>query len=140
MAVDPVTVGFQALYAILTGDATFMAYLSGGVWSVSAPPGTTPDYCQLVNQSAQDTLSAVATRIMTRTLFQVKIFGPVQDAGNCRAAFARADALLQPSGQPLRNSNGTLAIYRESMLPTDGGVINGVQWYAAGGLYRVEVA
>lgn len=140
MAADPVSVGFNALYTLLTGDSTFMGYLAGGVVQTNAVPGTTPDFCQLVNQSAQDTLSATGSRLLTRLLFQVKLMGPEQDAANLRAAYARADALLQPSGQPLRNYGGTLAIYRESMLPTDGGVINGDQWLAAGGLYRVEVA
>lgn len=140
MSVDPVDVGFQALYALLTGDGTFMGYLSGGVWQVSAPKSTAPDYCQLVNQSSVDTLSGNAVRLMTRLLYQVKVMGPIQDAANIRTAYARADALLQPSGLPLRNYASTLAMYRENMLPTDAGVINGVQWYAAGALYRVEVA
>lgn len=138
MTVNAVDVGFQALYALLSGDVTFMSYITA-IGQNSVPPGTLPDYCLLINQSAQDTLSATAVRIMSRPLFQVKVLGPIQDDSNIRAAYARADAILQPSGQPLRNSNSTLAIYRESELPTDGGTINGVQWLVAGGIYRVEV-
>ncbi len=138
-AVDPVSVGFAALYAILTGDATFMGYVPGGVVQLNAPPQTTADYCNLINQSATDVKSATGVRIMTTLLYQVKIMGPEQDASNLRNAFARADALLQPNQAPLRNYGGTLAIYRESLLPTDGGVINGQQWLCAGALYRVEV-
>lgn len=140
--IDPVNTGFAALYAILTGDATLMAMLAGGVFQNTAPVGTTPDWLQLVNQAAPDTLSATGSRILTRALFQVKVLGPtapVSHAANIRAAYARADGLLQPSGQPLRNTQGVLAIYRESMLPTDAGMVNGVQWLAAGGVYRVEV-
>lgn len=138
MASDPVSVGFAMLYSVLTGDATLMALITG-VYQMSAPVGSTPDYCLLVNQSAPHTNTATGTRVLTRALFQVKVCGPEQDAANLRAAAARVDALLQPGGQPLRNTNGTLACYSESVLQAPFGVVNGVQWMSLGGMYRVEV-
>lgn len=137
MAADPVNTGFNLLYATLASDTTFMGLVSG-VYQVMAPVGSTPDYCLLINQSGQDVLSSVATRIMSTLLFQVKVVGPAQDAANLRAAFARADALLQPNGQPLRNAGGTLACYREQPLSV-GELVNGALWLNYGGLYRVEV-
>lgn len=137
MAADPVSTAFDLLYSTLHGDATLLALISG-VYQVMAPPGSTPDWLLLVHQSSQDTLTATATRILTRSLFQVKCVGPVADAANLRAAYARADALLQPSGQPLRNTLSTLACYREQPLAY-GELVNGALWLNVGGLYRVEV-
>lgn len=136
---DPIGDGLAALYALLGGDVTFMGYLTGGLWELVAPVGTAPDFAIIANQSSRDVLGATAGRLMTTQLYQVKVLGPRDDAANLRTAYKRADALLQPSGRALANSGGTLAIYRESMLPEDGGIINGVQWLAIGGLYRVEV-
>lgn len=139
MAVDPISAGFTLLYGTLSGDATLMALLAGGLWKYMAPPGSTPDYGLIANQSAPDTNSAIGSRILSRMLFQVKFVGPTQDDANLRAAFARADALLQPSGQPLRNQSGTLACFRESSLQlAEPQLINGVQWVNIGGIYRVE--
>jgi hypothetical protein len=104
-----------------------------------APLGTAPDFAVIANQTATDVKGAMGARLMTSLLYQVKVMGPRDDEANLRTAYKRADALLQPSLRALANYGGTLAIYRESMLPEDGGIINGVQWLAIGGLYRVEV-
>jgi hypothetical protein len=136
---DPIGDGLAALYALLSGDATFMGYLSGGLWELVAPLGTAPDFAVIANQTATDVKGAMGARLMTSLLYQVKVMGPRDDEANLRTAYKRADALLQPSLRALANYGGTLAIYRESMLPEDGGIINGVQWLAIGGLYRVEV-
>lgn len=137
MATDPISVGYALLYSTLTNDATFMGYVTG-VHQVMAPPGSQPDYALLIQQSGQDVLSAVATRIMTHLLYQVKIVGPASDAANLHAAYERADELLMPNGQPLRNAGGTLALYREQTLSV-GEIVNGVLWLNYGGLYRVEI-
>ena len=138
MATDPTSTAFALLYSTLHGDATLLALLAGGVHQVAAPPGSTPDWLLISQQSGTDTNTATAVRILTRMLFQVKVVGPVQDAGNLRSAYARADALLQPSGQPLRNQGGTLACFREQTI-SYGEMVEGVLWLHYGGLYRVEV-
>lgn len=135
---DPVGDGFKLLYGVLSGDATFMAYLTGGLHQVLAPTGTTPDYALLIHQSATDVNAAVASRIMTTLVFQVKIVGPATDEANLRAAYVRADGLLQPSGLALRNTNGTLACFREQTFSV-GELVNGALWLNIGGLYRVIV-
>jgi len=137
MAADPIATGYALLYNTLTADATFMALVSG-VYQEIAPAQVTTDYCLLINQSGTDVLSGVATRIMTTLLYQVKIVGPATDSANLNAAFARADALLQPNGQPLRNSGGTLACYREQTM-TIGELDNSVLWRNKIGIYRIEV-
>ena len=138
MATDPVSVGYAMLYGTLHGDATLMALITG-VYQMSAPVGSAPDYCLLVSQAAPHTNTATGTRLLTRALFQVKVCGPEQDAANLRAAYARVDTLLQPNGSPLRNTGGTLACFAESELQVPFGIINGIQWVSIGGMYRVEV-
>ena len=134
---DPVGDGFKLLYGVLSGDATFMAAVTG-VFQVLAPTQTTPDYCLLIHQSATDVNATTAARIMTTLLYQVKVVGPAQDESNLRSAYARADALLQPGGRALTNTNGTLACYREQTFSV-GELVNGALWLNIGGLYRVEV-
>lgn len=135
---DPVGDGFKLLYGVLSGDATFMSYVSG-VYQVMAPTGATPDYALLIHQSATDTNTATATRVLTTLLYQVKVVGPATDEANLRAAYVRADALLQPGGTALRNTNGTLACFREQTFSI--GELNsaGALWLNIGGMYRVEV-
>lgn len=149
---DPVSVGYALLYNTLAGDATFIGYLSAGaasIFQVMAPPSAPPapgsppspapaPYALLNYQSGQDVLSATATRVLATLLFQVKLVGPAATAATLRAAYARADALLMPGGQPLRNAGGTLALYREQPLAI-GELVNGVLWLNYGGLYRVEI-
>lgn len=134
---DPVSTGFALLASTLTGDPTFLSDVTG-VYQVLAPPGAQPPYVLLISQSGQDVLSATGVRLLSRLLYQVKIVGPAADAATLRAAYARADALLQPNGQPLRNSGGTLAVYREQTLSV-GELVGGVLWLNYGGLYRVEI-
>lgn len=134
---DPVGDGFKLLYGVLHGDSTFAAAVTG-IYEVLAPTQATPDYCLLIHQSATDVNATTAARIMTTLLYQVKVIGPAQDEANLRAAYARADALLQPGGRALTNTNGTLACYREQTFSV-GELVNGALWLNIGGLYRVEV-
>jgi len=138
---DTITTALTLLYGTLHGDATLMALVSG-VFQDIAPVGTSPDYCVISVQSpGADTLTATAIRILANPLLLVKVVGPAADMANLSAAYARADALLQPGGQPLRNAGGTLACYRESpfYLP-EPQLINGEPWVNLGGLYRIVVA
>lgn len=134
---DPVGVGYTLIYQVLSADATFMSYVTS-IWRRLAPAGTSPNYALLVNQGNGDVNAATASRIMTGTVFQVKVVGPASDEDNLRAAYARADALLQPSGLALRNTNGTLSCYRQQPLEMSD-TVNGVPWLHVGGLYRIEV-
>lgn len=144
---DPIEAGFALLYSTLAGDATFTSYLSAGangIFQVMAPPGAgnatqqPAPYALLILQSGQEILSAVATRLRSDLLYQVKIVGPASASPALHAAYARADALLMPNGQPLRNAGGTLALYRTATLSV-GELVNGVLWLNVGGLYKVEI-
>jgi hypothetical protein len=138
MAVDPVQNGYALLYSTLHTDSTFMGLVSG-IYRYAAAAGTVPDFCIIALQSATDTNSGTGVRLLNRALFQVKISGPVADAANIAAAYARADALLQPSGNPLRNTDNTLACFREQALDYGEVRQDGTLWMHHGGLYRVEV-
>lgn len=135
---DPVGDGFALLTSVLSGDATFMSYITG-MYEVMAPTGATPDYALLIHQSATDVNAATAARIMTTTLFQVKLVGPAADEADLRTAYRRADALLQPNGRALANTGGTLACYREQTFSIGELNNNGELWLNVGGLYRIEV-
>ena len=137
MATDPVSAGYNLLYTTLHGDATLMALITG-VFQDLAPTQSLPDWCLIAAQSATDTNTATAARILTRCLFQVKVVGPVTDATNLRTAYARVDALLSPGGLALRNTAGTLACYREQQFSV-GELVSGTLWLNLGGMYRVEV-
>ena len=137
--VDPVQDGYKLIYSTLHADATFMALVSG-IYRYAASAGALPDVCIIAPQSATDVNSATgAHRILTHCLFQVKISGPTSDSPNINTAYARADALLQPNGSALTNSDNTLACFREQALDYGEVRQDGTLWMHHGGLYRVEV-
>lgn len=138
MAVDPVQNGYALIYSTLHADSAFMALVSG-IYRYAAAAGTAPDFCIINLQSSTDTNGGTGVRLLNRALFQVKISGPVADATNINAAYARADALLQPSGVPLRNTDNTLACFREQALDYGEVRQDGTLWMHHGGLYRIEV-
>ena len=141
MAVEPVNLGYALLYSTLHNDATFAAAVSG-IFQGVAPANSVPAgsiFCILNLQSSTDTNSAFGARILTRQLFQVKICGPIENDTSIRSAYARADALLQPNGIPLRNQGNTLACFREQAISYTELRADGTLWLHYGGLYRVEV-
>ena len=135
---DPITPAFTLVNSTLTGDATLMALISGVYQGVALPVAYTKPYIVVNLQSAVDTLTATAVRMLTRLILQVQVVGKASDGAAVRSAFARADALLQPNGQPLRLQVGTLCLYRTGAVSYDE-VISGAIWTHLGGLYRVEV-
>lgn len=138
MPTTTLTTAREAVYGILHGDATFMSYITG-LFADEAPQTTLPDYAILAWQSpGADTLTATGWRVLSNPLLKLAICGPQSDKANIEAAYARADALLQPSGQPLRNTSGTLAIYRDSPYTlTEPELVNSETWIQFGGLYRI---
>lgn len=134
---DSVTGGLTFLWDVLANDPAFMGYVTG-VFTGVAPEGTKPDYCILQPQSPTDVNTATAVRIFSRNLYQVKIAGPVAHYSNISAAYARADQLLQPNGQPLRNTNGIIACFRQNGLYVPE-VVGGIPYVNLGGLYRIEL-
>jgi hypothetical protein len=135
---DPVSSGLTLLTTILTGDSTFMGYITG-VFQDIAPIDTPADYCLIGVQSpGLDTLTATGVRVLSRPLFRVKIVGPAADMATLSAAYQRADTLLAL----VRNdaATGILACYREAPLYLpEPQLINGEAWVNLGGLYRMEM-
>ena len=135
---DPVSLAFALVNTTLRADTTFMGDVSGVYQGMAPDVAYTKPFCIMTYQSGQDTNTATAYRILSRLILQVKIVGMAKDGAAVRAAFARLDALLMPNGQPIRNSGGTLALYRTSTISYDES-ISGAIWTHLGGLYRVEV-
>jgi hypothetical protein len=138
MATTTLTTARTAIYAILHADATFMGYITG-LFADEAPQTTLPDYAVLAFQSpGADTLGAAGWRILSNPVLKLVVCGPQSHKANIEAAYARADALLCPSGQPTRNTGGTLAIYRESPFTLiEPQLVNSEVWVQFGGMYRV---
>lgn len=139
--------GFTFLYSLLSADATLTALLNAGAVSVVrdvAPQGSLPDWLVIGHQAGQDVMSATANRIMSPNLYRIFAVGPESDYANLKAISDRVDALLHPSGNPLRftTSGGVsiLACYREQPLAiseTVQGSAQGAAWLNLGGLYRI---
>ena len=140
---DPISPAFALINSTLRADSTFMGYVSD-VYQDIAPAIASTCYCIMQAQSAVDTNTATAVRMLTRLVMVVKIVGPANksdgtsNGATLRAAFARADALLCPNGQPTRLAGGTLALYRTGVIAYSE-VVAGAQWLHLGGLYRAEV-
>ena len=132
------TTARTAVYGILHGDATFMSYLTG-LYADIAPQTAVPLYGILAFQSpGVDTLGAAGWRVLSNPQLKLVICGPQSQMANIEAAYARADALLQPSGQPTRNTSGTLAIYREAPFTlTEPELVNSEAFLNWGGIYRI---
>src|SRR5690242_13153496 len=137
---DPISPAFALVNSVLRADGTFMGYVSG-VYQDIAPVATyTKPWCVMQMQSAPiDTNTATAVRVLSRGILTVKIVGKASDGASIRAAFARADALLCPNGQPRRvgdgNSGDLLDLYRSSTIAYSE-VDSGIQYVHLGGQYR----
>ena len=130
---NSVAEGLTFLYSTLTGDTTFMSYVTG-VFRGTAPEGSSADYAILIPQSATKVLSATAVKVMTNSLYQVKLVGPEADMANLSGAFDRAVALL---GLVRNASDNVLACFLEQDLYIQE-VVNGTQWANLGGLFRLQ--
>jgi|GEM_PF-2177860 len=140
---DTISPAFALVNSVLRADSAFMALVSG-VYQDVAPVGTyMKPWCVMQMQSAPiDTNTATAVRMLSRGIITVKIVGKASDGATIRAAFARADALLCPNGQPRRvgdgNSGDLLDLYRSSTIAYSE-IDSGIQYVHLGGQYRYEV-
>ncbi len=135
---DPISPAFALAYSTLHGDATLMALISGVYQDIAPAVAYTKPYIILQLQAAVDTNTATAVRMLTRLVMVVKVIGQAVDGAAIRSAFARADGLLAPNGQPLRRQGGTLSFYRTGALSYSE-LDSGTQYIHLGGLYRAEV-
>lgn len=136
---DPVSPAFALIDSTLRADSTFMSEVMGVYQDVAPDITYTKPYAVFNLQSAVDTNTATAVRMLTRLILQAQIVGKGDtDGAAIRSAFARMDGLLQPNGEPLRLQGGTLCLYRTGVLSYSE-IVSGAQWVHLGGLYRVEV-
>jgi hypothetical protein len=130
--------GEEFLYSTLTGDATLMTQLTGGVWNTQADEGTAYPLLVFQFMSGIDFAAVGAERIWTNMLYLVKVIaeGAAFDAMN--AAAARVDQLLhRASGSA---SDGTVwSCTREQIIRLPDSVA-GSQFRQAGGIYRLYAA
>lgn len=130
--------------ATLTGDATFMAFLNGGIWRGLAPQGTLTPYAVLWIQSAPVLLTWNRRRAWTDVLFGLKVVAEASKAVATDGAMARADVLLNlGKGSGGAASGGTtqnvIGCAEESALDLEE-IVNNVLWSSPGALYRAHVA
>lgn len=135
---DPLSPAFALVYSTLHGDSTLMSQISGVYQDIGPAVAYSKPYCIFQLQSAVDTNTATAVRMLTRLILTVKIIGQAADGPAIRSAFARVDTLLVPGGQPTRLAGGTLALYRTGIISYSE-LASGIQYVHLGGLYRAEV-
>lgn len=122
----------------LNADATFMAFLAGGIWRGLAPQGTTTPYAVLWIASAPDYLTWNRRRIWTDVTFGLKIVGEASKGAALDGAMARADVLLNVQKGSGGGQN-VLGCWRESALNLEQ-LVNNVLWSSAGGMFHAQVA
>ena len=131
-----------ALYTKLTGDATLMGYLAGGVHNKVAKPET--PYPYLVFQKVTGTPEYTFTeRIRRSYLYQFRVIAAgAPDTGysssDIEDALARVDTLLTDAALTV---TGETLWYcrREGGMPDMTGLDNGQVLYQVGATYRIEL-
>ena len=133
------TIAFQWLYTVLSGDSQLTALAPGGVWRSMAPPETSTPFVIFALQSATDSITMNAFRMLVEGLFQVKAVGPASESTAIANAAARIDALI---GSPPTSGTVTggyiAASYRQSALSIDE-LVNGELWLNQGGMYHLTI-
>lgn len=127
----------EFLFSTLQNDTNLTALGIGGVFRGLAPPSTNPPYVIVSLQSSQDTLNMNAYRIMTSSLYQVKVVAPASMMANLIQVASEIDQQLRLTSGSVSNGY-ILSCYRESPLQIDE-LVNGELWTNVGGLYRLEI-
>ncbi len=137
MSVMEAYAGIEFLYNTLNGDSTLMALVTG-IYRDKAPDAALPPFVILTHQAGSDTLTANAVRLLTRSLYQVGVQGPDSMSPQLASAAGRIDALLKRTSGSV---TGALidACYREQPMARGLPPVNGMEWSAFGGLYRLEI-
>lgn len=126
------------LYSTLSGDATLMALLSGGIWNTEAKQNRPdPKYPLLLFQymSGLDYAAVGAYRIWTNMIYMVKVVSDGADFGAMNAAVARIDQLLHRASGAA--ADGTVwSCTREQVIRLPDGVA-GSSFRQSGALWRI---
>lgn len=131
--------GYQWLYSTLSSDSTLAALAVGGCWRAMAPPTiTTYPYVVFALQSAKDSVTMNAFRLLSEQLFQVKAVGPGSLSAAIAGAAQRIDQLLSSPSSGSTSGGVILSSYRESPFEVNE-LVNGELWWNLGGLYRLLI-
>lgn len=128
----------EFLMTTLSGDATLVALLDGGIWNTEAAQDRPdPKYPLLLFQfmSGLDFAAVGAVRIWTNMIYLVKVIADGADFGAMNAAVARIDQLLHLASGT--TADGTVwSCTREQIvrLPDQ---VAGSQFRQAGAMYRL---
>lgn len=125
------------LYGLFAGDATMHGYTADRWHNGVAPEGTQSPYGIFAYHAGHDVRGVGPARIMSSTVYQVKIVATRENYANQRLAASRIDALLQAASGTTA-AGRILACVRESEVNYKE-VSNGVEYRHLGGLYRIYV-
>ena len=141
MSVNEVTLGYNFLIGILSGDSTLTGFAPGGVWRGFAPVKTVPPFTIVAFQSGTDALTVTGVRPLSHLLYQCKCTGL---AGNTQAIEDAASQIDELLGGNEGLSNQTIvggfigSCYRDGTISTERDIA-GTKWTTIGGLYRVDI-
>lgn len=135
-----VALGFAWMMSVLTGDSTFPAQASGGIWRAkvpaeASPPLGSPPYCVLIYQAGSDSMR-FGGRAYSSMLFQARMVGPSISSATLETAAARLDTLLTLTVETAVTGGTIKACFRFQPLQLDE-MVEGVEWTNIGGLYRL---
>lgn len=132
------TTAEEFLVSTLTGDATLMAQLPGGVWNIEAPEGTPYPFLVFQFMSGNDFAAVGALRIWTNMIYLVKVIADAADFDSLNAVAARLDAVLHGTSGTV-SSGVVWSCTREQTIRLPDQLANR-QFRQAGGLYRLYAA
>lgn len=125
----------EFLYNTLTGDATLMALVPGGVWNTQADEGSGYPLVLYQFMSGIDYAAVGAVRIWANMLYLVKVVADSADFSVMNSAIARIDTLLHRASGSV--ADGTVwSCTREQVVRLPDQVANR-QFRQAGATYRL---
>lgn len=125
------------IYSKLTGDATLVAALPGGVWSTRPPVDNPFPYLRFTLRPSPDERWTLGGSRILRFRYQVDVAdkGDSTDAAN--SALARADTLLSDASfSP--SSGAILSCRREGFTGNRPEEVSGVRYQMVGATYLIE--
>lgn len=128
----------EFIYSTLSGDATLMAQLPGGVWNVQANERAPYPLVVFQFMSGIDAAAVGALRIWTSMIYLVKAIAEADNFAALNSAVARIDALLhRTSGTAADGTVWTCTREQAIRLPDS---VAGRQYRQAGGLFRINAS
>lgn len=128
----------EFLNATLTGDATLMAAVPGGVWNIQADQPTVYPFVTFQFMSGVPYSAVGAFRIWASMIYLVKVIGESANFDDLDIAAARIDALLHRASGTV--TDGVVWSCTQEATIREPDAIAGKQFRVAGGRYRLYAA